>query len=216
MSKGRKIDYRGFEEARDFARALGLRNKDEWTRYAKGELEGFEPKPKDIPSRVDKIYKGHGWSGFDDFLSTKKSKEVRKNYRPFEQARTFARSLRLGREDNWQLYIQGKFDDRELCPTDIPNDPQEVYKDKGWTGWSDWLSEHYHPETIVYRPFAEAREYVQNLKLKDVHEWETYRNGEDISRGECPKDIPVWPPRAYKEKGWTNWADWLGLKFGKR
>lgn len=216
MAKGRKIDYRSFEDARDFARALGLRNKDEWTRYAKGELEGHEPKPKDIPSRVDKIYKGKGWSGFDDFLSTKKAKEIRKSYRSFEQARNFARALRLGREDNWKLYVEGKMSDREKLPVDVPANPDDFYKDKGWVSWSDWLSEHYNPEAIVYRPYEEAVVFANELKLNSIQEWEAYRNGEDPTRPECPKDIPVWPPRAYKDKGWISWAKWLGLKFGKK
>ena len=214
MAKGRKIQYRDFEEAREFARSLNLRNKDEWTRYAKGELEGFEPKPKDIPSRVDKIYKGNGWIGFDDFLSSQKNKEVRKNFRSFEQSRNFVRSLRLGREENWRLYIEGKLKaDKGTLPADVPPNPEEIYRDKGWIGWSDWVSDHYAPETVEYKNFDDAREFVKTLNLKSIHEWEAYRNGEDHSRGPCPKDIPVWPPSAYKNNGWTSWGDWLGLTF---
>jgi hypothetical protein len=216
MAKGRRIQYRSFEDARSFARALCLRNKDEWTRFAKGELEGHDPKPKDIPSRVDKIYKGQGWCGFDDFLSTKKTKEARKSFRAFEQARSFARALRLGREDNWKLYIDGKMDEREKLPTDIPRNPQDIYKDKGWIGWSDWLSEHYHPESIVYRSFEDSKAFVHELGIKSLQEWEAYRNGENKDLPPCPKDIPVWPPRAYKNKGWNSWADWLGLTFGRK
>ena len=216
MAKGRRIEYRSFESARDFARSLGLRNKDEWTRYAKGELEDRSPKPKDIPSRVDKIYKGNGWSGFDDFLCTQKVKEMRKNYRSFEQARNFVRDLRLGKEENWALYLEGKLSDKGTIPKDVPEKPEEIYKDKGWVNLSDWISDHYQPDPIQYRTFEEAKEFVHNLNFDNLHEWERYRNGDDTERGECPVDIPVWPRNAYKEHGWVSWSDWLGLKFGKK
>ena len=216
MAKGRRIEYQAFETAREFARSLGLRNKDEWTRYAKGELDGHDPKPKDIPSRVDKIYKGQGWNGFDDFLSTQKTKELRKSFRSFENARQFVRNLRLGKEENWPLYIEGKLTDKEPLPKDIPSNPEEVYQDKGWLNLSDWISDHYQPDPIDYRSFEDARQFVQQLGFQNLHEWECYRNGNDEQRGECPIDIPVWPPRAYKDQGWVSWSDWLGLKFGKK
>lgn len=217
MAKGRKIDYRNFEDAREFARSLDLRNKDEWTRYAKGELEGHDPKPKDIPSRVDKIYKGKGWAGFDDFLSSKKVKEIRKSFKSFDAARNFARALKLTTEEDWKEYLEGKGPASKFpLPIDVPPQPDDIYKDKGWCGWKDWLSDHYSPDPIVYQSFEEARAFVQNLKFKNIHEWESYRNGEDKVRGECPKGIPVWPPRAYKEKGWESWGDWLGLTIGKK
>jgi hypothetical protein len=107
-------------------------------------------------------------------------------------------------------------DDREKLPTDVPPNPQDIYKDKGWMSWSDWLSEHYRPEAIVYKPFDDAKAFVHALNLKSIQEWEAYRNGENNDLEPCPKDIPVWPPRAYKEKGWISWSDWLGLKFGRK
>ena len=216
MAKGRRIEYRSFESARDFARSLCLRNKDEWTRYAKGELPGKEPKPKDIPSRVDKIFKGKGWCGFDDFLGTSKVKELRKNYRSFEQARSFVRSLRIMKEEDWQLFIEGKMPEKGKLPPDVPVNPDVVYRGKGWINYTDWISDHYQPVIIELRCFEEAREYARSLNLKSIQEWEKFRNGEDFERGPCPGDVPVWPPHSYKEKGWVSWVDWLGLTFGRK
>ncbi|MBF0196074.1 MAG: hypothetical protein HQL32_00070 [Planctomycetes bacterium] len=215
MAKGRRIEYRSFESAREFARALCLRNKDEWTRYAKGELEDKEAKPKDIPSRVDKIYKGKGWCGFDDFLGTSKVKELRKNYRSFEQARAFVRSLRLVKDEDWQAFIQGKMSEKGKLPPDIPSNPEVVYRGKGWLNYTDWISDHYQPVVIEHRDFEKAREFVMKLDLKSIHEWEAYRNGDKPDLEPCPEDIPVWPPHSYKDKGWISWSNWFGLKFGK-
>ncbi len=216
MGKGRKIEYRSFESAREFCKALKLRNKDEWTRYAKGEMLQKEHKPKDIPSRVDKIYKGQGWEGFDDFLGTKKAKELKKNFRNFDKARALVRNLRLTSEEQWHDYIEGKLEDKPKLPADIPTNPEEVYHGKGWINMTDFLSDHYQPEVVEQMPFEEARKFAHSLNLKSIQEWESYRNGNKNGLPECPPEIPVWPPHAYKNSGWTSWSNWLNLSFGKK
>ena len=53
-----KVQWRDFEEAREFARGLGLRGVEEWRAWAKtGE------KPKDIPASPPKVYMGQ-WAGW--------------------------------------------------------------------------------------------------------------------------------------------------------
>lgn len=215
MGRGRRIEYRDFESAKEFCKTLNLKNKDEWTRYAKGELPDKEPKPKDIPSRVDKIYKGCGWAGFDDFLGTKKSKELKKSFKSFEQARNFVRNLNLKTEEEWAQYLNGELTDKPKLPADIPANPEDVYSGKGWVNLTDFLSDHYQPNVIGTMPFEEAREFVHSLKLKSIQEWESYRNGDLGSLPACPTEIPVWPPHSYKNNGWTSWKDWLNLSFGR-
>lgn len=52
----------------------------------------------------------------------------------FEEAREFARSLKLKSENEWREYKKsGK------KPDFIPAKPEMVYKDKGWKGFKDWL-----------------------------------------------------------------------------
>ena len=57
---------------------------------------------------------------------------------------------------------------------------------------------------MTYRPFSEAREYVRELKLKNVTEWRQY-----YGSGQKPDDIPSVPEQAYK-KQWKGYGDWLG------
>lgn len=216
MLKGRRINYRSFESAKKFARSLRLRNKDEWTRYAKGEMSHLPPKPTDIPSRVDKIFKGNGWSGFDDFLGTAKSRDLSRNFRSFESARAFARTLKLNNTEEWKEYVEGKRPDLKKLPDDVPANPDEIYRDKGWVSYADWLKSQYTPVLVNTMDFKEAREYVRKLGLKSIQEWDKFRNGEDKTREPCPQNIPVWPPHAYRDSGWTNWSDWLGLNIGPR
>lgn len=51
--------------------------------------------------------------------------------------------------------------------------------------------------------FEDARKIVQNLKLKNVREWEKIRSS-------LPANIPSNPYYVYKDSGWGTWGDWLG------
>ena len=55
-------------------------------------------------------------------------------WKPFEEAREFARSLKLRSVSEWQQYA--KTDER---PNDIPSTPGRTYKNDGWNGYGDWL-----------------------------------------------------------------------------
>ena len=61
-----------------------------------------------------------------------------KVWKPFEEAREFARSLKLKSWVEWQQYLKsGK--DGIPKPNDIPSIPHLTYKNKGWNGYPDWL-----------------------------------------------------------------------------
>jgi hypothetical protein len=73
--------------------------------------------PTDIPLDPNSYYKGKGWNGFADFLGTTRQ------WLPFEQAREFVRSLGIKSQDEYLNYCRsGK------RQTDIPSDPDRVYK----------------------------------------------------------------------------------------
>jgi superfamily II DNA or RNA helicase len=57
---------------------------------------------------------------------------------------------------------------------------------------------------MKFRPFAEAREYVNSLHLKSSGDWQRY-----VKSGKKPADIPSAPYGTYK-KDWKGWGDWLG------
>jgi hypothetical protein len=113
--------FRAFEEARNFARSLKLKNKAEWVAYCTSG-----DKPDNIPSRPDKAYKNQGWLGYGDWLGNE--------FRPFAQAKELALSLKLKSQAEWKKYCKsGK------KPADIPSSPDVTYKDNGWISWGDWL-----------------------------------------------------------------------------
>ena len=81
-------------------------------------------------------------------------------------------------------------------PSDIPPDPDKVYKDLGWIDWFDWLG------TGVL-PFNEARTIVRMMNIPSVEGYADWK--------QRPSDIPPDPDRAYKDHGWIDWSDWLGI-----
>ena len=76
---GRDREYQSFKEARDFVHKLGLKSSTEWKQYCKGELKRIKkPKPEDIPTNPNNVYKDKGWKGYGDWLDTGRASPRRK------------------------------------------------------------------------------------------------------------------------------------------
>ena len=203
--------YRPFKEARVFSHSLRLKNQNEWTKYCKGELPKKRKLPQDIPNTPHHVYKGQGWKGIGDWLGTGIVAPRNKKYCSFKKARAFVRSLGIKNQKEWIKYCKGELHKKVKFPEDIPAKPQRVYKDKGWKGMGDWLG----TGTVATRnrkflTFKESHAYIRNLGLMSETEWRKYCKGELLKKGMLPKDIPTNPQRAYKDKGWNGWKDWLG------
>ena len=186
--------YRPFEEARAFARSLGLKSGTEWRAYCKSSK-----KPADIPAVPSKPYAETGWAGFRDWLGVQQT-----TYRPFEEARAFVRGLGLKSSNEWGNYCKSG-----EKPTDIPAGPLAVYRNSGWLGMGDWLGTgNLGPGARQFRSFEAARDFVHTLQLKNQSEW-----FEHCRSDRRPEDIPTTPTRVYEKAGWTSWGDWLGTGF---
>jgi hypothetical protein len=131
-----------------------------------------------------------------------------KKFRDFEKAREFVKKLGLKSKKEWQIYCKSS-----NKPQDIPNWPDAVYKNKGWTSWNDFLGTDYVATFLrKYKLFKEARKYAQSLNKKNQTEWRIFAKS-----GKLPKDIPRDPPTVYK-KEWKGWGDWLraGKKLARK
>jgi 3-mercaptopyruvate sulfurtransferase SseA len=123
----------------------------------------------------------------------------RGNWRPFDKARAFVQGLRLKSASDWRAYCgSGK------KPNDVPSNPNTMYADAGWDGWSDWLGSG-GDRRGNWRPFEEARAFVRKLGLKSSSEWFAY-----CRSGKKPDDIPVTPHSVYADADWASMSDWLG------
>ena len=124
------------------------------------------------------------------------------NWMPFEKAREYTRGLNLKNQD--EFFRRRK--DGELS-LNIPSNPSEIYKSKGWISYPDFLGyESLFRELISYE---ESKKIVQKLNLKSSIDWARF------DKLEIPSNIPKRPSSYYKKKGWVSWSDWLGYK-GRR
>ena len=189
-------EFRPFKEARIFVHKLNLKSETEWRKYRKSGK-----KPDDIPTNPNKTYKNKGWKGFGDWLGTGTIAPYLIEYRPFKEARAFAHKLNLKSKTEWFKYCKSG-----EKPDDIPANPDQTYKNKGWEGFGDWLGTGaIAPSLREFRPFKEARAFAQNLNLKSMADWRKF-----CKSGKNPDDIPTSPDQTYKNKGWEGFGDWLG------
>ncbi len=210
-------EWRPFQEAREFARSLGLKTTIEWKKYCKGELEGYERKPDNIPAAPDDRYRSNGWIDYGDWLGTGRKRRgnqiTKSTWISYEEAKKFVHTLKLSSSTQWQEYIHDKIENLPKKPNNIPKQPRYVYKDSGWTDWNDWLGESSNrkKKTKVKNAlsFQEAREFVRNLGFKNTNEWNAYKNNELDGYEPIPDNIPK-TPNSYYKKEWQGMKDWLG------
>jgi SAM-dependent methyltransferase len=188
--------FRAFQEARTFVHSLGLKDKDEWVAWSKSA-----DKPEDIPANPARVYKDKGWVGWGDWLGTGRIATFNRTYRSFEEARAYVHTFELQNHAEWRDWAKS-----DAKPDDIPANPYDSYKDKGWVGWGNWLGTGRIANfNRTRRTFEEARTFVQSLELKSRNEWRTWAKSDAR-----PDDIPANPARTYKDKGWAGMGDWLG------
>lgn len=122
-------NFLSFDEAKIFARTLRLKSENDWKEYKKSGA-----RPNDIPALPERVYKGKGWTGFQDWLGYGTIKRNSNNFLSFEEAKEFVKELMLKNENEWRAYRKSG-----LKPENIPSLPEKVYKNDGWKGYSDWL-----------------------------------------------------------------------------
>lgn len=188
--------YLDFETAKKIVQKNKLKSVSDWKKYCKSNT-----KPINIPVNPDIHYKDKGWSSFGDWLGTDAIAPQKREFKPFIEAREYARGLKLKSSIEW-----AKFSNSSSRPNDIPGNPSRVYKNEGWKGFGDWLgSNKVANQDKIFMAYIDAKKYVQNLKLRNQKEWNNY-----CRENKRPSNIPRNPAQAYKNKGWVNWNDWLG------
>jgi hypothetical protein len=190
-----RMNWRPFDEARKFVRKLGLKGQTDWVEYCSSGQ-----RPADIPAAPETVYTD--WIDWGDWLGTGRTRRKRS----FEDARAFARSLKLKSVAEWQRYCSsGK------KPNDIPRKPFQAYAKRGWISWGDWLGTGTIASRLFkYLSFEKARTFVRSLGLGSQKEWLAY-----CRSGKKPVDIPQSPWKAYPDK-WIDLFDWLGNGQARR
>jgi hypothetical protein len=197
---GTAWEWRPFEEAREYIRGLGLAGQKEWVEWAKSNK-----RPRDIPSQPASVYKEQ-WVSTGGWLGTGYVSNRKRTYRPFVEARDFARGLGLKTDGEWKAWAK-----TDARPDDIPAGPAQYYE-REWQGMIDWLgtekTARVRPASS-YRPFEEARDWARSLGLKYQKDWANLSKN-----GGVPDDIPATlkgVKRVYRDQ-FQGFADWLGTR----
>lgn len=70
---------------------------------------------------------------------TPRPRRRRRNFKSFQDALEFSRSLKLKSRKEWRLWVKGEMPNVAPKPDDVPAHPDGVYKINGWQGWRHWL-----------------------------------------------------------------------------
>ena len=131
--------------------------------------------------------------------------KARREYRSFEDARTYVHTLGLKSAEEWRAWRAS-----DARPHDIPSNPYHEYASSGWLSYGDFLGYAVGKVTGNFRSFEDARAYVHKLGLMSQKEWKAWRRS-----GARPHDIPSVPETHYASSGWLSYGDFLGYAVGK-
>lgn len=116
-----------FSEARELVRNENISSV---VQYKKWWLYNI---PAKIPKRPDRAYKTD-WKGWNDFLGSNNPFPcVKRNFRPFAEARSFVHQLGLTKKGEYFEYAKSS-----RKPSDIPSRPDLIYRDD-WFTWRDFI-----------------------------------------------------------------------------
>ena len=92
----------------------------------------------------------------------------------------------------------------------IPYSPSTIYKNE-WKGWIEFLNTDNQIEQINNLvSFEVARDYARSLNLRLQIQWY------DIKWKDLPIGMTKRPERLYRDKGWIDWYDFLGIETKSR
>lgn len=202
-------NWMSYEEARGFARQLGLQSINDWRAYKDGDKPLLPPLPKNMPKNPQQVYQGKGWRSWRDFFGN--------SYLAYNEARAFVRQLKLQSSTEWKDYVAGKLERADLpqLPSNIPKRPWDYYKGNNWSSWRDWLGYDHLSRFEKHKclaTFEEARAFARTLGLNSFQEWHDYTQGKSTQLPPLPNTIPKYPQQQYRGKGWLGYKDFLGCK----
>lgn len=126
-NKQKSNGFLPYAEAKLYAQGLGVVSQADWWSHWKTHV-----RPNNIPSDPPAAY-GSEFETWGAWFGTDYVAHRNREFRPFLEARNFARSLGLcGPEEWWTHWEEHK------RPDDIPSDPPKVYREE-WAGWRDYL-----------------------------------------------------------------------------
>ncbi len=223
------FQWEDFKVAREYVQSLRLQDQADWEALIKNE----NLKSTKIPENPAIVYQHLGWNGWYDWLGIKEPRKNedktlnklsnkshkdglwstggRSKWLNFHEARKIVREYGYEFEEEWGLFVNGKFPNRGALPDNIPEKPDQVYRFVGWKNWTDWLV---HPKKQVhYTSFHKARDFVRSCRIPDKGYWRDFLQEKAGLIEEYQLVLPGRPHLEYRDSGWLNWEDWLGTEI---
>ena len=186
------MTYLPFHDARSYARALGLSSQSEW-------LQWFSQKDPsiNIPKHPESVYLD--WSGWGDWLGTGRVASQNMTFLPFEEAKSYMRSLRLKNQREFNEWKKSL-----ARPSNIPTNPYAVYKGE-FKGLNDYLGTTPTSHGMDFLSFKECVDFVRGLGLASQEDFLKWARS-----GNRPSNVPASPYKVY-EKEWRGYGHFLGI-----
>lgn len=195
MSRDKNNKFRLFMLAKEFAKNLKLKSRNDWFILSKSKAL-----PEDIPADPSKYYKEE-WLGWGDFLGNNNISMKDKNFRPFQAAKEFFINLGVKSETEWREWQKNN-----KRPDDIPANPGKAYQTY-WISWADFLgTNNIQNQKREFKSFEDAHVIAKGLGLKGIDGWREW------CKKFRPSDIPSNPDSYYKED-WRGWGHFLGTNM---
>jgi hypothetical protein len=103
-------------------------------------------------------------------------------WRPFAEAREFARGLGLRSRAEWTAYVKGRLPGKGRLPDDVPACPNVDYMLGGFAGFEDWLGVAEEAERAdEHRAATEARDESGESPAPRTHDLAFYQALADVA-----------------------------------
>ena len=188
--------WRCFEEARNWARGLGLSSETEWRTFRKTKL------PNDIPTNPNREYAKSGWESWADFLGTSNIKYSDVLWRSYDDVKEWARKEGIKTQSEWRERTK-----EENFPADIKKSPAAGYSE--FTSWPDFLqnqSRMSNRGNTKWRSFRDAKKWARSVPVVSRVHWSYLASVDKI-----PRDIPTNVNQVYPE--FSTWRDFLDFNI---
>jgi hypothetical protein len=194
-----KTKYLSYDKLREFVRNKKLRTKNDYVSYLSNycEYEGYI-----VPYNPSTFYSKDIWEGWSIFLRDEIYKKNYNNtYYSYTECKEEIKKYCFTSKNDFNKRI------KEIIKENIriPYSPNTIYKDE-WEGWIIFLNTDNDIEQINdLVDFDSAKKYAHSLNLKLSKQWEL------IKFGDLPIGMTKKPNILYKDKGWKDWYDFLGI-----
>jgi hypothetical protein len=193
-----KDNYYRYDELKKIVKINNIRTKNEYIE----KYKMLSNSTKKAPLNPYTFYGKEIWKNWSEFLSKPiYKKKINNIYYDYETCKKVIQDKKIESKSDFYKKIKELIIENNK----IPYSPQTIYEDK-WEGWGEFLGTgRVSDNQKLYKSFEDAKLWARSLNLKMVKEWR------QLNLSELPKDIPKKPEKTYKDGGWIDYYDWLGI-----